>query len=480
MVKTVTDINGNIYELDHVLGAGGQGAVFRVAKNDFVLVKTPKNEGEQILPVNDKKEIDAYQNRINYLIALGDIPHIARPLRMLSEPYLGYTLLLMSEMVPLADAMRIPSADELKEQSMSKMDYIHGTLGNGFTRKYVILKNLSRILIDLENRGIAYCDLSFNNVFVSKNSKDSEVWLIDPDNLHYQGDFNLCIGTPLYRAPEVAKGSPNTVKSDLFTFALIAFEYLTYSKPFIGELIDEYDDDGEDEGIETDAELGNIPWVGNEDDDSNSQNAGIPMDKVLTGELRELFRRTFEEGLTDPSARPSAKEWYIAFENAICLSIEGDFKEGWFCRCGREALRPYDEEQFELFITDFRLSTDEKGELCYRKIEYPTPAYRFPKHAHNAKNDNRYYKIPMRIVTGIADYDGKIGFEIEVNSEPAYRLSKNFPAGVDVHLFQADKPISFRSKAYRNVMLQVKVPNTAFGEDEYRLIEIKAKNKGSK
>ena len=57
-------------------------------------------------------------------------------------------------------------------------------------------------------------------------------------------DFGLarrkvCAGTPYFMAPEVLRGAPNSVPSDVYAFGVVLFEMTTKMEPYDGE---EYDD----------------------------------------------------------------------------------------------------------------------------------------------------------------------------------------------------------------------------------------------
>ena len=80
-----------------------------------------------------------------------------------------------------------------------------------------------------------YGDLSPKNVFISKARESYEAWLIDLDNLSFIKDVKGAIGTKGYMAPEVAKGMPNTIYSDRYSFALLAYKFLLMKDQFVAQ-----------------------------------------------------------------------------------------------------------------------------------------------------------------------------------------------------------------------------------------------------
>jgi DNA-binding helix-hairpin-helix protein with protein kinase domain len=57
-----------------------------------------------------------------------------------------------------------------------------------FGRRLQILKQLAETLAKLHGRGLAFGDLSPNNIFVSQSVEHHQVWLIDADNIHLKNN----------------------------------------------------------------------------------------------------------------------------------------------------------------------------------------------------------------------------------------------------------------------------------------------------
>ena len=315
----VRDENGRAYELGSSLGDGGQGIAWRVKGDDRYVIKTLKpsfvgidSKDKTDLILRDDTVYEKYAKKVRRLKAmceLAELKNVATPIAVLDRPCCGYVMKLMDGMEPLA--LQMYGDNEHMIPVVGK--------NSSLAKKLIVLKKVAEIMRQLHSHGLVYCDFSPNNIFVSKRAEHSEVWLIDSDNLVYENKSKLVIGTPGYRAPEICLiKSPNTFKSDLYSFALIAFEYLTGGKPF--------DDDG-DTGWDSDdgfsdldaAEKGEVDYLYEFTNDPKDR---IPLDYVCTDAMKRLFLRTFNKtGRSDPRMRPSAGEWVAALDeayNTVC------------------------------------------------------------------------------------------------------------------------------------------------------------------
>ena len=326
----IADEFGKDYNVGERLGEGGQGTVFRAMNDKGIVIKclmspTPVgggdagcNETEQLI-LRDEVLYGRYAAKIHSIMALGmfcKIRHVAMPQAVLSAPCCGYTMQLMDGLEDMGK--QIPRSDKRSNVVSSA-----GTNGS-LKKKMRVLKELAAIMLQLHRQGLVYCDLSPLNIFISENADDHEVWLIDSDNLVFANRSIRCIGTPEYSAPEiVTKKSANSFYSDMYSFALVAFRYLTGENPFVSA-------DGSDDWDSNDAsdgnDVGDAPYMYEE----GQTPMGIPIDMVCTQKLKELFYRTFcRMGRNVPSSRPTAVQWYEAFDEAedmlkVCLTPSDD------------------------------------------------------------------------------------------------------------------------------------------------------------
>lgn len=319
------DEDGYKHYIAEKLGQGGQGAVFKTSdKNIVIKVVLNPNTGEI---VEDKEKYIRFKDNIDEvrILPLSRELHIAKPSRMLKEPVNGYVMRLLSDMYPIKKLI-ITTGDSIAK--------FYNETG-GLRRRLSLLKNIARELAIINSKSIVYADISPENIFVSSNVEDTEIWFIDADNMRFVIDFTNTIYTPGYGAPEIVKGiASNNTLSDIYSFALIAFELLTLISPFDGSLLsgnnssDDWDNESDDEwDDESDpylkAERGELPWIEDAEDDSNFSDKGIPRNIVLSNKLKELFERTFgRKGRLDPCNRPSAYEWYDVLKQAESATIK--------------------------------------------------------------------------------------------------------------------------------------------------------------
>lgn len=294
-LKNVIDASGKSYEIDRIIGEGGQGRIY-LLKDGTHIVKMFPNGPRSLTMKSD----------INYLIKLGlDKRHYAVPLREIVSPSPGYIAEFASGMIPLSELKWKEQAD----------NFIEWYKNSGGTRKrYRVLANLAYILRSLHSKVLTYCDLSPSNIYVSADPDKAAVFLLDMDNVRHRTGIKHNIFTPFYGAPEIVNATDaNTPMSDCFSFAVIAYELLTSSHPLIGDYVDE------DADREPDALGGKIPWVEDSNNSINSRTTGIDSKYFVSSYMMKLFHRTFEAGLNEPNKRPDMFDWY----DAIVESMNG-------------------------------------------------------------------------------------------------------------------------------------------------------------
>lgn len=322
--STVVDEDGNVHHLlNQPLGRGGQGVVLRT-RNPHIAVKligavlkapsaAPEARSAQklwnqlthapgITLSPDEQKRAALRRRLEDVRVL-PLPrlHLAQPLSMLRD-HVGYTMRLLTGMVPMRSLIAEPGAPKLAEFYQST---------GGLGRRLELLTNTASLLSRLHGVPLVYADVSPNNVFVSEAVDAHEVWLIDLDNLDYLSASAPGIFTPGFGAPEVVTGRAGvSTLSDSYAFAVLAFWVLTQQHPFLGDYVEEagWDGDG-DVDREQLAFRGEIPWIEDSGDDSNRTSRGIARELVLSKPVRGLFERTFGPGRKDHTARPSMVEW---------------------------------------------------------------------------------------------------------------------------------------------------------------------------
>jgi serine/threonine protein kinase len=311
-IHYLLDEYGNRHERVEELARAGQGVVYTTTDKDLA-VKQPLVAGTDNL--DDSKDYATIFQRVRTLPIPPRIA-LSLPLSILrDEP--GYVMRLLSGMVPLGE--------------LDTKDFDRYSKTGSVKRRLYGLYKTAAILARLHSAGIVYGDVSGNNILMGEGMA-AEVWLIDADNLRYEAAAGGAIFTPGLGAPEVVRGEDvGRPRSDCWAFAVLAFKVLTMGHPFIGKRVLEPDDaagwDAEPaaNGAPTDpdeqARAGYLPWIYDEDDDSNAAVAGIPPQLVLTRELMALFQETFGPGRLEPHRRPTMPLWARALARAFDSSL---------------------------------------------------------------------------------------------------------------------------------------------------------------
>ena len=290
----VVDSFRNSYEILDKIGTGSQGTTYLL------------NGGKYIAKLfNNVSNPTELKSKINFLKRLDlDKDCYALPLEEITQPRIGYISEFASGMESLNSLKWAQQSDNLGEWFVET---------GGLLKRLQVLTKLAERIRTLHSKGLIYCDLSPNNVFISSDKKSSHVFLIDMDNLRYKTSVIHNIYTPYYAAPElINRSASNSMESDCFSFAIIAYEILTLNHPLIGDYVNE----GEPE-LEEQALSGKLPWVDHSIDDINKRTSGIPTEFFITDRLKDLFKRNFEEGLNNPLKRPTISEWCNALYKTI-------------------------------------------------------------------------------------------------------------------------------------------------------------------
>ena len=309
--QQVTSIQGSRFRLGRELGRGGQGAVFAV-EGERLAVKLLRGRSPQLR--------ERLRDQLAMVARLPlDGLAVARPVDQLRPPHVGYVMELFTGMVPLLSLMKPPKGTG----GVTQWYLDGGALG----RRLRLLAHVAEAIAALHGRGLVYADLSPHNVFVSENTDDHEVRLIDIDNLHPATTTGRLVYTPRYGAPEVVRqtGSASTL-ADAHAFAVLAFETLTLTHPLLGDAVRDAEPELEERALR-----GELPWTEAPDDDSNRSSDGItPRELVVSGVLRRDFQGVFGLGLLNPDERPGIVTWAehlhrAADQTIVCSLCSGTY-----------------------------------------------------------------------------------------------------------------------------------------------------------
>lgn len=312
--QVVIDANGAQYEIAGLLGRGGQGSVYEV-KGGRRAVK--------ILNAGGRTQRELLRNRLTQVrrLPLQGLD-LARPLELLRPPQVGYVMELVTGMIPLSK-LTAPG----RGIALSPAWY---TDTGGLRHRLRVLARAAQILAELHGKGLAYSDPSPSNIFASADPDFGEVRLIDTDNLVYESGPSASRGTytPGYGAPELVQGKSGvTTLTDAFAFSVIAFHVLAIAHPFVGTQVHEGEPEAEEQAF-----MGLLPWIDDENDDSNRSHLGVPRSLVLSKRLIDTFQTAFGTGRTSPVLRPGVSEWAERLHTAADSTIECPDCAGTFYR----------------------------------------------------------------------------------------------------------------------------------------------------
>jgi hypothetical protein len=388
-LKPLVDEYDNVHQMADELARGGQGVVYRTKDADLA-VKQPLDAAGQ--PDKNANLRERFQH-VRLLPIPRRIP-VSLPLAILrDEP--GYVMRLLNGMKPFASFdLDGRSKKKLEDQSQALPQWLtkipdkdlalrllHYAQTGSTRRRSLALAKCAAILARLHSAGLVYGDISTNNAFIGEDDT-TDVWLIDADNMRLElPSGGVSVYTPGYGAPEVVQGRDQSrPRTDCWAFAVMTFKLLALCHPFIGKKVlepedeeDGWDADPAPNGTATDlneqAFAGFLPFVDDEDDDSNEGVGGLPRVLVATEGLRRLFQETFGAGRELPHRRPTMAFWTLELARAADQSLDclecgmshfaDEYAQCPYCGAARPAFIRVKTPRWEILIpggaTEFRL-----------------------------------------------------------------------------------------------------------------------------
>ena len=324
------DNHGYEHTVTKILGEGGQGFVCLTETSGYVLKFVSDENGNLFSEkehLNTFKYYSAVFKNINHL-PIENKDHLAIPVAILTN-YAGYVMRLMED-------MNVFSILDDGPKSYPET--------GGHRYRLEILSKCASILSNIHSKGMVYCDISPNNIFITKDnkSKNQNVWFIDTDNLFIPSTNHKpkLVYTPRYAAPELitSKAEGCSQNSDLYSFAIMAYECLSMIHPFAGKAAiegigsnDDWDNSsGWDKSSSGDNETSDIDpiysgkysWINDPEDDSNRSEDGFLKELFLTQELFDLFQQTFSVGRETAELRPTSYYWQKVLAKASDSTLE--------------------------------------------------------------------------------------------------------------------------------------------------------------
>ena len=280
--------------VDHKLGEGGQGAVYRVDYEDHA--KALKwYSGKKF---KDPKKF--YANLENNI-------KIGKPTKAFLWPediteYVGQAFGYIMDLRP----------GDYKDFSK----FLIGREGfASITAMTNAALHITAGFRELHNKGYSYQDLNDGNFFI--NPKTGDVLICDNDNVSEYGKNSGILGKARYMAPEiVAKNVKPDIKTDRFSLSVVLFLLWTNNHPLEGKAACPVCMDAKHER----KIYGENPvFIFDPDDKSNIPVQGLHKGAIsrwplLPVYLKDLFIRAFNrEVLKDPANRIIEQEWLRIF-----------------------------------------------------------------------------------------------------------------------------------------------------------------------
>lgn len=293
-------------------GQGGQGGVYEVEGSPDRCVK---------IYYVDEARASGLRRRFTKLAAKAahlDTSVLVLPTATLAAPWAGYVMHRVRDAKPLS-AWAVPTRGD-------RVDHYYATTG-GLRRRLLLAHALVKAFRALHLKGLAYSDLSWENVLVPIKGRPA-VHLIDCDNLSIDGVAPTGIeGTPWFIAPEVvARTHPPDTVSDTHSLAVLLFHMLVLTHPLLGDRVRQGTPDDEQAALAGRWPFdgaSRLPWIDHPEDHRNASRAGLPRSMVLSPSMGALFHQTFGAGLLGPSRmkRPTEKKWQTAIAQAVDATV---------------------------------------------------------------------------------------------------------------------------------------------------------------
>jgi DNA-binding helix-hairpin-helix protein with protein kinase domain len=303
--SVVNTTDAKSFVLGELIGQGGQAAVYAVHGDDTHCVKVYKGLSEAARVRT--------RDRLARLRRLSPTQSLVLPESVLEVPLVGYVMRRVTDAQPLSYWAVAPNTD---------MTAWFASTG-GLRRRLQIGVALARAFKELHARGLAYCDVSFDNVLVSPRG-NVQLSLIDCDNLTVDGAAPPSVqGTPWFIASEVLTGAQRPdAFTDAWSLAVVLYHLLVLTHPMLGDDVRNASPAIEEKALMGFREDGSVlPWVDDADDASNRSQHGLPRERVVSPGLQELFARAFGPGLHDRLERPVEGQWIQALTRALDATL---------------------------------------------------------------------------------------------------------------------------------------------------------------
>ena len=227
-VEVEVDLVGKViggYLVEQEIGAGAMGAVYRATHVDTNRVVALKSLHAHHL--SEATIVERFRREARLASRLGH-PHIGGVIELVQSEEGGYLIALeLVEGEPLSEIMTMPLPPE-------RVKLITGQLLRGLEHAHAM--------------GLIHRDLKPDNVLVEWRNGRDHARIVDfgiaivregsADSVERLTATGQIIGTPMYMAPEQAKGETIDQRADLFSLGVIVYEMIAGILPFEGRPIE--------------------------------------------------------------------------------------------------------------------------------------------------------------------------------------------------------------------------------------------------
>jgi DNA-binding helix-hairpin-helix protein with protein kinase domain len=327
--------DGTQFTVDGLLGRGGQGAVFSLRPTGGDSPMCAK-----VYLGLEEGRVDRIRTRLERLRQRKATPALVLPRRVLRLPWTGHVMDRVEDADSLGALAVFPGGEPVRSW--------YARTG-GLRRRLLLGMALCDAFRDLHLGGLAYCDLSFDNVLVPRKGTPS-IRLIDCDNLSLGDDGPSAVaGTPWFIAPEVLAGThAPDAQTDGHSLAVLLYHLLVLTHPLLGDGVRAGPPENEDAALRGRALDGTtLPWVDDPEDRRNATRAGLPRGLVVSRAMADTFHRAFARGVHERTARPAEGVWADILGRAVdaTMTCPGCQNHRWLAKdvcpwCGAAASQP--------------------------------------------------------------------------------------------------------------------------------------------
>lgn len=295
--------NGQVITLDAEIGGGGEGKIYTVSHDRALVAKVYHQANLDsahklaVMFANPPEDPTVQQGHVS----------IAWPVDLLRTDrgqIVGFLMPRVSQVRPIHEFYTPKS----RRQHCPFFNYLY---------LHRTARNLAAAVSALHNRGYVIGDVNESNILVSRTAM---VTLVDTDSFQVRDRKNQSIyycpvGKPEFTPPEMQgkafRKLDRTPQQDRFGLAVLIFQLLMEgTHPFAGV----YSGRDDPPPIEGRIAAGHFPYGTRRVPYRPMPVA--PKFELLSPQLQRLFVRCFEDGHTDPDARPDARTWVQALEEA--------------------------------------------------------------------------------------------------------------------------------------------------------------------